>query len=107
MKPINEIWVDFACAAIAASNGVNLDVAANIADEMLSEYDKRYGQAAVILAGIYHCRKCQEKIVGKFISTDGSDGEYKKFCMACVNKVQDEMSNPGIAVATSTPNKIP
>ncbi len=104
MKSKEEIWVDFACAALRIERDVtypNLTVeSAKTADQMLVEFESRYGNAARILGGISTCYYCQKPTGEDFIATDGKDGEYKKFCAACVAAVKEGKppTNPGIAV---------
>jgi len=99
MKSIQEFWVTFAAAALQKPYH-DAPAAAKIADEMLEQFAKRWGESARILAGIMACYYCQKPVGDDFVATDGKDGEFKKFCRSCVEtteKTGKAPSNPGIA----------
>lgn len=85
-QTLSEIWVRFATAAMIRGGAQSISHCAKAADEMLAEYEKRYGETAVIVDGITKCSQCSQHIPkdeGR-IARDSVSGEYYKFCAECV-----------------------
>lgn len=98
----SEIWVQFAAAAVAGGDHSS-NHCAEIADSMLLEYDKRYGETALIINGIRQCSLCSKAITGGECKVIQDHGEYFKYCPDCVASANDgtSLSSPGTMVCTA------
>lgn len=93
-------WLSLACAALSRPGENSVSHAAGLADDMLREYEARFGDTAVLIAGIFNCSVCDKEIGDKqFLVRRGEDGMYRKFCKPCV----EEHTNPGIAPKEECP----
>ena len=99
-KTREEVWLAFASSlaaaayarmpyhelAIMAMNGqvppsIPITVTA-VANALADQWERQFGEAKYMLDGIRTCRQCGKDIAAgaHYSATDGSDGEFKKFC---------------------------
>ena len=102
------VWIQFAIAALpgAMARMSEHDMAimsmnghvppklifatCRLADAMTEAWDTQFGELAFILDGIQECYTCKKALLKgmRYVASDGSDGEYKKYCN---EKCRDEI----------------